>query len=63
MRLEDIHSLTVEEVLDAHPRAGFKQYFADKVRHEARTYPHSATAALCRWGQFPWRIEHSPFAE
>ena len=63
MRLEDIHPHTVEEVLDAHPREGFKRYFADKVRHEARAYPQSATASLCRWGQFPWRIKHSPFAE
>jgi len=63
MRLEDIHPRTVEEVLDGHPRAGFKQFFVDKVRAEARTNPQSATASLCRWGQFPWRIKHSPFAE
>ena len=63
MRLADIHPRTVEEVLDAHPRAGLKRFFADKVRHEARVHPRSATASLCRWGQFPWRIEHSPFAE
>jgi cyanamide hydratase family protein with HD domain len=63
MRLEDIHPDTVEEVIDAYPRAGFAQFFADKVRSEARSQPHSATAALCRWGQFSWRIKHSPFTE
>ena len=63
MRLEDIHPHTIEEVLEAYPREGFKKFFADKVRREARAYPRSATASLCRWGQFPWRITHSPFAE
>ena len=63
MRLEDIHPDTVAEAVDAYPRQGFKQYFAEKVRAEARSQPRSATAALCRWGQFPWRITHSPFSE
>ncbi len=63
MRLEDIHPRTVEEVLASTPREGFTQYFAEKVRAEARAYPNSVTADLCRWGQFPWRIEHSPFQE
>lgn len=63
MRLEDIHPATVAEVIDAHPRQGFKKFFAEKVRAEARSQPRSATAALCRWGQFPWRIMHSPFTE
>lgn len=63
MRLEDIHPSTVEEVIDAYPRQGFSRFFADKMRAEARSQPMSATAALCRYGQFPWRIEHSPFAE
>jgi cyanamide hydratase family protein with HD domain len=63
MRLEDIHPSTVEEVIDAHPRQGFADFFADKVRSEARSQPRSATASLCRWGQFAWRIEHSPFSE
>lgn len=63
MRLEDIHPATVAEVIDAYPRQGFKKFFAEKMRAEARTQPRSATAALCRWGQFNWRIEHSPFAE
>ena len=63
MRLEDIHPQTVAEVIDGYPRQGFKQFFADKVRSEARAQPRSATAALCRWGQFPWRITHSPFPE
>lgn len=63
MRLEDIHPETVAEVVDAHPRQGFKQFFADKVRAEAKAQPASATAALCRWGQFTWRITHSPFTE
>lgn len=63
MRLEDIHPATVAEVIDAHPRQGFKRFFAEKVRAEARSQPRSATAALCRWGQFPWRIMHSPFTE
>ena len=63
MRLEDIHPRTVEEVLASHPREGFARYFAEKVRAEARVYPTSVTADLCRWGQFTWRIEHSPFQE
>jgi hypothetical protein len=63
MRLEDIHPRTVEEVLASHPRDGFGRYFAEKVRTEARAYPTSVTADLCRWGQFAWRIEHSPFQE
>lgn len=63
MRLEDIHPATVAEVIDTYPRQGFKKFFAEKMRAEARTQPQSATAALCRWGQFPWRITHSPFAE
>ncbi len=63
MRLEDIHPETVAEVIDTYPRQGFKQFFADKVRSEARSQPRSATAALCRWGQFPWRIMHSPYTE
>ena len=63
MRLEDIHPRTVEEVLAAHPREGFARYFAEKVRAEARAYPTSVTADLCRWGQFTWRIEHSPFQQ
>lgn len=63
MRLEDIHPRTVEEVLASHPRDGFARYFAEKVRAEARANPTSVTADLCRWGQFPWRIEHSPFQE
>ena len=63
MRLEDIHRQTVEQVIDAYPRQGFKAFFADAMRTEARAQPHSATAALCRWGQFTWRITHSPFAE
>lgn len=63
MRLEDIHPRTVEEVLASHPRDGFKNYFAAKVRAEASAYPSSVTAGLCRWGQFAWRIEHSPFKE
>lgn len=63
MRLEDIHPEAVAEVIDAYPRQGFKQFFADKVRSEARSQPRSATAMLCRWGQFPWRITHSPFPE
>ena len=63
LRLEDIHPQTVEQVIDAYPRQGFKTFFADKIRSEARTQPHSATADLCRWGQFTWRIAHSPFTE
>ena len=63
MRLEDIHPRTVHEVLASHPREGFAGYFAQKVRAEARAYPTSVTADLCRWGQFAWRIEHSPFQE
>jgi hypothetical protein len=63
MRLEDIHPRTVEEVLALHPREGFKQYFAEKIRIEARAHPTSVTADLCRWGQIAWRIEHSPFQE
>lgn len=63
MRLEDIHPDTVAEVVDAYPRQGFKEFFADKVRKEARAHPASATAALCRWGQFTWRIKQSPFSE
>ena len=63
MRLEDIHPRTVEEVLASHPRDGFARYFAEKVRAEARAYPTSVTADLCRWGQIAWRIEHSPFQE
>ena len=63
MRLEDIHPRTVEEVLASHPRDGFSRYFAEKVRAEARAYSTSVTANLCRWGQFAWRIEHSPFQE
>ena len=31
----------------------------DKVR----AYPASVIAGLCRWGQFAWRIERSPFPE
>ena len=54
---------TVEEVIDAYPRQGFKQFFADTVRSEARSQPRSATAALCRWGQLTWRIKRSPFPE
>lgn len=63
MRLEDIHPQTVEQVIDTYPRQRFKAFFADKIRTEARTQPHSATADLCRWGQFTWRITHSPFTE
>lgn len=63
MRLEDLHPATVEEVIDAYPRQGFTTFFADRVRSEARSQPRSATAALCRWGQFIWRIEHSPLAK
>jgi hypothetical protein len=63
MRLEDIHPRTVEKVLASHPRDGFGRFFAEKVRAEARAYPTSVTADLCRWGQFAWRIEHSPFQE
>lgn len=63
MRLEDIHPRTIEEVLASHPRDGFKRFFAGKVRAEASAYPSSVTAGLCRWGQFAWRIEHSPFKE
>ena len=63
MRLEDIHPQTVEQVIDTYPRQGFKTFFADKIRSEARAQPHSATADLCRWGQFTWRITHSPFTE
>ena len=63
MRLEDIHPRTVEEVLASHPRQGFARFFAEKVRAEARAYPASVTANLCRWGQFSWRIEHSPLQE
>lgn len=63
MRLEDIHPETIAEVIDAYPRQGFKRFFAGKIRSEARSQPHSATAALCRWGQFAWRLEHSPFSE
>ena len=63
MRLEDIHPRTVEEVLASHPRDGFGRYFGEKIRAEARAYPTSVTADLCRWGQFAWRIEHSPFQE
>ncbi len=63
MRLEDIHPRTVEEVLNAHPRAGFEDFFVGRIRAEARAEPRSTTAVLCRWGQFPWRIEHSPFRQ
>lgn len=63
MRLEDIHPDTVAEALAAHPRDGFAEFFADKVRAEARAYPDSVTAGLCRWGQFTWRIRHSPFPQ
>ncbi|MBU3748926.1 MAG: HD domain-containing protein [Mycobacterium sp.] len=63
MRIEDIHPETVAEVIDAYPRQGFKRFSADKIRSEVRSQPRSATAALCRWGQFPWRISHSPFPE
>lgn len=60
MRLEDIAPQTVVEVVEAYPREGFRRYFADKMRAEARTQPRSATAVMCRWGQFAWRIEHAP---
>jgi demethylspheroidene O-methyltransferase len=55
--------MVAEQVIDAYPRQGFKTFFADKIRTEARAQPHSATADLCRWGQFTWRITHSPFTE
>lgn len=61
MRLEDIHPRTVAEVLHDHPRSGFEGFFAGKIRGEARAEPRSTTALLCRWGQFLWRIRHSPF--
>ena len=61
MRLEDISPQTVAEVLDAHPRGDFATYFAGKVRAEARAQPRSTTAAMCRWGQFAWRVRHAPF--
>ena len=63
LRLEDIHPSAVEQVIDAYPRQGFKAFFAEKMRTEARSQRDSATAALCRWGQFTWRIKNAPFAE
>ena len=63
MRVEDISPQMVAEVIELHPRQGFQRYFADKMRAEARAQPRSTTAAMCRWGQFAWRVEHSPFAD
>ena len=63
MRLEDISPQTVAEVLTVHPRGDFTAYFAGKVRAEARAQPRSTTAAMCRWGQFAWRVEHAPLPD
>jgi hypothetical protein len=63
MRLEDISPQTVTEVLAVHPRGDFTTYFAGKVRAEARAQPRSTTAAMCRWGQFAWRVEHAPLPD
>ena len=63
MRLEDISPQTVAEVLTVHQRGDFTAYFAGKVRAEARAQPRSTTAAMCRWGQFAWRVEHAPLPD
>jgi hypothetical protein len=61
MRLEDISPATVAKILERHPRDGFKAFFAEAIRDEARRHPASTTARLCRWGQFIRRIERAPF--
>lgn len=63
MRLEDISPDTVAELVERFPRLGFKAYFAERMREEARRRPDSTTAFLCRWGQFAWRIDRAPFDE
>jgi len=63
MRLEDLPAQTINDVVSAYPREGFKAFFTDKVRTEARRHPRSATAALCRWGQFARRIQRAPFSD
>lgn len=62
-RLQDISPDTVAEVVERHPREGFKAFFADAIRDEARRHPRSTTARLCRWGQFTGRIKRAPFEE
>jgi HD domain-containing protein len=62
-RLQDISPDTVAEVVERHPREGFKAFFADAMRDEARRNRRSTAARLCRWGQFTWRIKRAPFEE
>jgi hypothetical protein len=63
MRLEDIPTATVREVVESFPRLGFKAFFTERMQAEARLRPHSSTAFLCRWGQLTWRIKRAPFEE
>jgi len=51
----------LDAVVEAHPRAGFKQEFSAAFRTEASRVPHGRAAFLRRYGAFDAAIKSAPF--
>jgi hypothetical protein len=61
-RLEDIPAEVVQQTLEAYPRLGFKQGFAEALTIQARKKPASAIAMAIRNGALD-RLFHAPFPD
>lgn len=61
-RNEDVGRRATEEILRVHPRAGFKQGFAELLRGQAERKPHCHAAVMLDAG-LEQRIEDAPYPE
>ncbi|GHO99279.1 hypothetical protein KSF_093270 [Reticulibacter mediterranei] len=61
-RLEDIPGELLHPILEAYPRLGFKQAFAEVLMEQARKKPASATAEAIRNGALNGLLQ-APFPD
>lgn len=61
IRSWELPSTTINDVVRAHPRAGFKAVFTEAFRHEAARVPEGRARVLQRYGAFSSAIRFAPF--
>ncbi len=61
-RLEDVPSELLHQILEAYPRLGFKQAFAEAMMEQARKKPTSAVAVAIRNGALDG-LRQAPFPD
>jgi len=48
--IRDLPSERVQEILDAHPRLGFKKAFVEVIMNDAKRKPNTLSDQLLKWG-------------